>query len=253
MKIAVFYAGSSHFFPVATFTDAQHPINEALMARLRAAGCVRGHFEASSAAPPYVLTGEDAAGQFISLPVSDADVLLQHLVRGYFKTYYSAGYARLLITLDVSTGQFMCTLRTPAQEAAQVRMEAQLRAAGRQAPPRHRAPYGAVLAGLVADALSQGRTLLPYHRDYCGMGLECSGGYYRYGEAWDGRYLEAQLIFSSREDFVNWLAAQSNKSLARLEETDPWYWHNQTITRQQLQELVRNAIAEPPPLPNGNS
>lgn len=224
---------------MASLTDAQHPINELLVARLRTAGCVRGRFEATSAAPPYHLTGEDAAGRPVAFPDIDADELLQDLVRGYFETYYSAGYARLLIAMDVSTGHFSCTLRTPAQEAAHVRMEAQLRAAGRKAPPRNRAPYGAALAGRVADALRQGRPLLPYHRDYCGMGLECHNGYYRYGEVWDGRYLEAQLIFSNREDFVNWLAGQSNKSLARLEETDPWYWHNQTVTRQRLQELIR--------------
>lgn len=215
------------------------PISELLLAHLRGAGCVRGHFEATSPAPPYTLTGEDAAGQPVDFPDLAADGLLPGLVRGYFETYYSAGYARLLIALDVGTGHFVCTLRTPAQEAAHARLDARLRAAGRKAPPRHRAAYGAAMAGQVADALRQGHALLPYHRDYCGMGLECSNGHYRYGEVWDGRYLEAQLIFSSREDFVSWLAGQSDKSLARLEETDPWYWHNQTLTRQRLQELIQ--------------
>jgi hypothetical protein len=215
--------------------NAPLPLHEFLLTRLRRAGGVRGHFEAAGPAPPYVFSGEDAAGQFIHLPDLAADGLLPDLVRGYFETYYSPRYARLLMALDARTGHFIATLRTPAQEAAHVRLEAQ----GRKTPPRNRAAYGAALARQVADALRQGRPLLPHHRDYCGMGLECTNGYYRYGEVWDGQYLEAQLIFSSREDFVNWLAGQSNKSLACLEEPDPWYWHNQTITRQRLYELTQ--------------
>ena len=219
--------------------DAPLSLNEFLLAHLRAAGCVRGHFEATSPTPPYVFTGEDAAGQPLNFPDLAADGLLPGLVRGYFETYYSAGYARLLIALDARTGHFIGTLRTPAQEAAHLRLKAQ----GRPAPPRNRAAYGAALAGQVADALHQAHALRPHHRDYCGMGLECANGHFRYGEVWDGQYLEAQLIFSSREDFVNWLAGQSNKSLARLEEPDPWYWHNQTVTRARLLELVDEADA----------
>jgi hypothetical protein len=218
--------------------QTQPPIIEHLLGRLKAADCVRGRFVANGPTLPFELNGERGNGAAVLLP-GLGQPLLNELVAEYFDCYYSAGFVRLTIEVDVATGRSVYARLTAAQVAAHDRAEQQRQAAGKKALPRHRSPYGAALAAQVAAALSNGRSLMPYHRDYCGMGLEHSNSHFIYGEVWDGRYLEPQLIFSSREDFVSWLARQSNQALARLEETDPWYWHNQTVTRQRLLEFVQ--------------
>lgn len=97
-------------------------------------------------------------------------------------------------------------------------------------------PVGNELAEQVAIAL-QANWLAYGHRDYCGMGLDYQEGVYRYGEVWDG-YLEEKIRFTDRDQFIHWLANQSDASLARLEDKDSFYWGNQTITRQRLKEFV---------------
>ena len=52
--------------------------------------------------------------------------------------------------------------------------------------------YGAALAERVADLLEAGLVLAHGHRDYCGMGLQCEGGVWAYGEFWDGLLQEAK-------------------------------------------------------------
>lgn len=217
-----------------------------LLARLQAAGCVRGQFETEKPAGPYSLTGELADGTAIPLSGNADATHLARLVSDFFNTNYSTDHARLLIGLDVARGRTVYSLLTAAQQQAREQQQKQSLKTGAHVQPRHRAPFGAALAAQVAEGLSHGQQLMPYHRDYCGMGLECHNHHYCYGEVWDGRYLEPQLIFSCAEDFVAWLASQSNKSLARLEEANPWYWHNQTITRQRLLEFVQpNATIAP--------
>ncbi|UOQ74497.1 hypothetical protein [Hymenobacter cellulosilyticus] len=107
--------------------------------------------------------------------------------------------------------------------------------------------YGTLLAEQVADALSAGRSLVPYHRDYCGLGLACVGGTYVYAEIWDGQLqgLNTQderpafaLHFPTRTEFVQWLSQQSDATLSRRELADSFYWDNQTITRQRLRQFV---------------
>jgi hypothetical protein len=43
---------------MATITDAQRPINDLLIARLRAAGCVRGRFIVAGVAAQLSIAGE---------------------------------------------------------------------------------------------------------------------------------------------------------------------------------------------------
>lgn len=97
--------------------------------------------------------------------------------------------------------------------------------------------YGVELAEQVAERL-QVRTFGFGHRDYCGMGLEYRSGIYYYGGLWDGIMDDKVHSFSSKAEFVGWLAGQSDASMARLNEVDAFYWGNQTVTRQRLQEFI---------------
>ncbi|MBO0357317.1 hypothetical protein J0X19_05120 [Hymenobacter sp. BT186] len=110
--------------------------------------------------------------------------------------------------------------------------------------------YSRMLAEQVAAALQTGRTLAAYHRDYCGMGLECVGGQFFYGEVWDGRLRdwntlenrEAFIVdFPDQSAFVAWLSAQSDATLNCHEMPLPFYWDNQTITQQRLEAFVTDA------------
>lgn len=117
------------------------------------------------------------------------------------------------------------------------------------------ATYGADLAARVASLLEEGYPLTHAHRDYCGMGLVFQGGHYCYSEIWDGLPLELESLqtcgqpwaqaFARREDFILWLAAQTDRSLSRLEAEDDFYHQNQTIHRQQLIEFVRQHESHP--------
>ncbi|MBX0289172.1 hypothetical protein K3G63_01910 [Hymenobacter sp. HSC-4F20] len=111
-------------------------------------------------------------------------------------------------------------------------------------PPRS---YGLPLAEQVADALAAGRTLVPYHRDYCGLGLACVEGTFIYAEVWDGQLQGLNTIderppyalpFPDRAAFVSWLSQQSDATLSRREMADSFYWNNQTITRRRLRQFV---------------
>jgi hypothetical protein len=97
--------------------------------------------------------------------------------------------------------------------------------------------FGVTLAEKVAVALLH--DWVGYgHRDYCGMGLNYQDGIYKYGELHDGYMTEPMLQWSTKQEFVDWLAEQSDASCARLEEKDPWYWGNQTITHVRLLNLI---------------
>ncbi len=116
-------------------------------------------------------------------------------------------------------------------------------------PPLDPAPYGRELAERVAAQLEAGHELTYAHRDYCGMGLRHWDGQYLYGEVYDAslRPLEdlqamtdpsAYRYFQKREDFIVWLADQSDLSLARLESPDEFSQRNQTIDRERLMKWL---------------
>ena len=85
------------------------------------------------------------------------------------------------------------------------------------------------------------------HRDYCGMVLWFIQGHYCYDESWDGQPpdLEFMLapntrggrVFAERGAFVEWLAAQSDHSLAGFEKEE-FFHQNSTITRKCLWEQL---------------
>jgi hypothetical protein len=139
----------------------------------------------------------------------------------------------------VLAGRCTCQLTTQARQTAAPTLAQQQDLMTKKNHSRSRTPYGPDLAQQVADAVARGRSLAPYHRDYCGMAFEYRDHQFRYGEVWDGQYLEKpKHSFSTREKFVHWLAQQSDHSLSRADETDSWYWDNQTITKQRLLDFV---------------
>lgn len=103
-------------------------------------------------------------------------------------------------------------------------------------------PFGRALAERVAACLEQGHSIAYGHRDYCGLGLQLDGNSFVYGEVWDGRLpVEGDrgvLLFACRTTFIEWLACQSDASLARKELADVFYHDNQTITHARLEEFV---------------
>jgi hypothetical protein len=224
---------------MATLADVQRPINDLLVARLKAAGCVRGRFVVSGAAAQFSLSGQRADGKPMFFWEFD-DRIFNRLVADYLEAGYPAGTASLTVEVDVATGRCTYQLTTENQQAALVSAEQDKEMQAKKNRRRSCTPYGPALAGQVAEALLRGLRLAHAHRDYCGMGLEYRNHQFYYGEVWDGYYVEEpKVTFATREAFVQWLAQQSDQSLSRVEETDPWYWDNQTITQQRLQEFVQ--------------
>lgn len=102
-------------------------------------------------------------------------------------------------------------------------------------------PYGQDLATRVAVALERGAVIAHGHRDYGGMGLFMIGGEYLYAEVYDGLPAgDPPARFTSRLDFVVWLAAQSDATL-RGDPSDPFLFDNQRVTRARLAEVVRTS------------
>ena len=224
---------------MATLADAQRPINDLLVARLRAAGCVRGCFTVAGAAARFSLSGERADGKPILFWDFD-DRIFNRLVADYLEAGYPPGTGRLTVAVDVATGCCTYQLTSETQQAALISAKEDKELQAKRNRRRARTPYGPALAGQVADALLRGQRLAHAHRDYCGMGLEYRNHAFYYGEVWDGYWVEEPKVsLATRGAFVQWLARQSDHSLSRVEETDPWYWDNQTITRARLEEFVR--------------
>lgn len=100
-------------------------------------------------------------------------------------------------------------------------------------------PYGTALAQKVTEQLLKGYFLGYGHRDYCGTGLQKNGdGKIVYGELYDGGMIQAIEEFETPEAFTEWLALQSDASMALLESPSPFYWGNQTLTEERLREFA---------------
>lgn len=83
--------------------------------------------------------------------------------------------------------------------------------------------YGTDLAAQVAAVLRCGRRLKFHHRDYCGKGLMFKRGRYYYADVRDGELGPErgadwapgpdEMIFDSDDEFIAWLAVQSDLTL----------------------------------------
>jgi hypothetical protein len=101
------------------------------------------------------------------------------------------------------------------------------------APPLSAYPYGRALAERIAGVLDQGRGLGYNHPDYCGNGLKKRGDNYVYGSIWDG-VLEPEQTFTQREQFIQWLSAQSDRSMGGDARGD------QQITRRRIERWLKD-------------
>ena len=223
-----------------TLVEIIRTINEQLRAQLEKYHCERGQLRYQ--APSMVsLTGIKADEKPIM--IWQTDTRLGYLLSQYVDQAPDGG--GVSITIDLSSDQFTYFDFTTAS----IKQEAQLQEEHlkqdddrqkldlRKTLSHQTEKFGKALAEKVASSLLT-YSLGYGHRDYCGMGLEYKDGVYYYGELWDGYMMEPLLKWPSMDDFVNWLAQQSDASLARLEAKESFYWGNQTITRQRLKTLV---------------
>lgn len=121
--------------------------------------------------------------------------------------------------------------------------------------PQHAAPYGFDLANSVASVLEaeaakskSGYGAMAYHhRDYCGHGLFLEDGKFRVAEVEDGAGWETLLDFVNRDEFVCWLADQSDHSLSGYTGRGPFedlrQGDNQRITRARLEQFVAERLS----------
>lgn len=223
-----------HLMP--SFSPAQRALNAALHQRLTTAGCQRGRLDVSHT-ELLGLSGQKPDGKTIFFWKFNRP--FQVLVRQCVAESFPGGFAQLTVLVDIVADSYTYSITTMQQQKAAEKAAQQQAIVDKRNRRRDHTPFGPTLAGQVAGALFQGRRLLYSHRDYCGMGFIYRANALCYGEIWDGDFIaKPQRAFHTQEEFVGWLAQQSNYSLAGLENDDPWTWDNQTITRQRLEEFV---------------
>lgn len=111
--------------------------------------------------------------------------------------------------------------------------------------------YGLELAERVYDYLLANQSIAHNHYGYCGVGFIHRDGVvlYTHIDEWElyregviyqpgGDYTGIIQSFADRAAFIGWLAQQSDDSLAGKESQDPWYIHNQRITKSRLLSLL---------------
>lgn len=114
-------------------------------------------------------------------------------------------------------------------------------------------PYGNHLAEAVYSYLCQHKIIRYHHYGYCGTGFALVEDeiLYTHFDEWD-TYLNKQEYqggteyigiikrFTLVQDFIEWLATQSDESLSGKESADPCYINNQRITKQRLEDLLND-------------
>ncbi len=229
-------------------TSLQSPINTEIRLQLEKFHCTRGHlrYQTRDSATLLNFNGWRTDNQPVLIwqtPILGKmlDRYLQEQQQG------SHSIAGIVIEIDLSSSTFDYQPITTwdLQKETHVTEKANKEDAerkiqtNRETLQQRTLTYGVALAEKVVAALRLSQ--LAYgHRDYCGTGLWSKDGIYYYGEVSDGYFDNNSSLrqFDDQKTFVAWLAVQSDASLARLEEKDPWYWGNQTITRQRLEEFA---------------
>lgn len=98
---------------------------------------------------------------------------------------------------------------------------------------------GRDLADKVAKRMLLKCDLMYDHRDYCGTGLTWEDGKFIYGKVYEGQLREPMKMFDKEEEFVAWLAEQSDESLSGHDE-DIFYRDNQRLTIGRLFGFVNS-------------
>ncbi len=215
-------------------------INEQLRLQLEKYHCMRGQLKYR--APSMVsLTGIKADDKPIMIWQTEPQL-------SYFLSLYvdqEPDSGGVTIAVDLTNNDFIYTTMTTAAIKQEAKLQEELRQQEderrtqemRKSLLQQTEKVGSALAEKVADALLS-NSLGYGHRDYCGMGLTYRDAAYCYGELWDGYMLEPMLQWSSKQEFISWLAMQSDASFARLDAKEQFYWGNQTVTRQRLKALA---------------
>jgi hypothetical protein len=202
--------------------------------------CVRGSIRFQA---PALLSMSGVRSDGKPVLVWPPDKKLDYLVSKYVFAVPELG--GLIVQADLVANQFVYKLvnkgmmqqEARQEKALQEREKRERKMSFRQVLEGNNEPFGMGLARKVVERLKH-RSFGYGHRDYCGMGFEYSGGMYLYGGLWDGVMEERARVFASEEELVEWLAGQSDASMARLEEVDDFYWGNQTVTKARLEEFV---------------
>lgn len=220
--------------------ELQPAIDLQLRVVLEKYNCVRGSIRFQA---PALLSMNGIRTDGKPVLIWPTDKKLDSLVSRY--VFQEPELGGLIVQADLAMDQFVYKQVSKGrlqQEAQQVQRQREQEARNQQQNWRRLLEsktdvFGRELADQVAERL-QSRSFGFGHRDYCGMGLEYRNGAYYYGGLWDGMMDDKVQIFSTKEEFVGWLACQSDASMARLDEIDAFYWGNQTVTRQRLQEFI---------------
>ncbi|WP_207513963.1 hypothetical protein [Longitalea luteola] len=215
-------------------------INRELRAQLEKYHCVRGQLRYQA---PSMVSLNGTRGDGKPVLIWQNAPRLPYLLSLYVDQL--SGCGGVTVEVDLSTDRFeykplsIAVIKQEAkeQEEQESADEKRRQQAYRRSLEQQTETYGMALASAVADALLH-NSIGYGHRDYCGTGLEYRDGVYYYGELMDGFMWEPFLQWASKQDFIQWLARQSDASLARLEAKEPFYWGNQTITRNRLTELL---------------
>lgn len=197
-------------------------INGYLRATLIGAGCNKGTLTCEYKMGRFsvlIVNGEKDGGGSVAIWELDND--FRNKVVAFFKQG-TAG--KLRIQIDLSNESFKYTVGSSGTTGTGP--------AGAVAPLSVY-PYGHALAERIAGMLDQGRGLGYNHADYCGNGLKKRGDTYVYGSIWDG-VLEPELTFTQREKFIQWLSAQSDRSMGGDAGGD------QQITRRRIARWLKD-------------
>lgn len=220
--------------------ELQPAIDLQLRVVLEKYNCVRGSIRFQA---PALLSMNGIKTDGKPILIWPTDKKLDSLVSKY--VFQEPELGGLIVQADLAMDQFVYKQVSKGrlyQEAQQVQRQREQEARNQQQNWRRLLEsktdvFGRQLAEQVAERL-QTRSFGFGHREYCGMGLEYRSGAYYYGGLWDGMMDDKVQVFSSKEEFVVWLADQSDASMARLDEIDAFYWGNQTVTRLRLQEFI---------------
>ncbi|SFN83016.1 hypothetical protein SAMN05428949_3598 [Chitinophaga sp. YR627] len=224
-------------------------LNAHLQEKLERTGCTKGRLKAEFTSTLLLSLSCIRTRDNKSMLIWDFDYPLQKAIRDYLEIC-GPQTAILQVDIDLTRESFLYTHLSRAQH------EQQKQAAAREAEKeiqqrkeelkQHLAadtqPIGKPLAEKVATALRHG-SIGYTHRDYCGMGLEYREGQYHYGELWDGGMHLSRQSFDTQSAFVQWLSQQSNASLSNIHLKDTFYWGNQVITRERLEQFLQDGAA----------
>lgn len=224
-------------------------LNTRLREKLEKTGSLKGRLKAELTATLLLSLSCIRTRDNKSMLLWDFDYPLQKAIRDYMEKC-GPDTAVLEVDIDLITNTFHYSHLTTAQQ--QVLKQTTAREAEKEEQQRKLAwraqlaadtlPLGVELATKVADALMHG-SIGHSHRDFCGMGLEYSNGQYIYGALWDGGMDKPEQSFTSRQAFIDWLSIQSNASLANIQTEDTFYWGNQVITRERLEQFLNHGAA----------